>query len=239
MVGWMFSDEAFAKNIHSLLADWSYQRWNDENKNVKMSVILESDDGKDGYIFFCYPSIERETAKKFNTKQIHRLQSVVGRGGEGPTPYSFHQRSWWLQEQSLFSSHKVVSRAEIVGSNESSRNLIRRSAISGNQPRSHRRSRWSFTQFYQRDLSLFSSRILFNYTGHLTQSDTLSAIQTGSHGQCDFRNGAIMLKMLTERYRAPILMSILSLLWIENSKFLSSTVFLILSSTNLINLVTM
>jgi len=65
VVGWMFADEDFAKNIHSLLFNWTYRHLNDKNKNVKMSVILDEDKIEQGYIFFCYPSVERESAKKF------------------------------------------------------------------------------------------------------------------------------------------------------------------------------
>lgn len=65
LVGWIFSDEEYARKIHTLLLTWSSDKFNDENKSVSMSVILVEEKGENGYIFFCYPSIERESAKKF------------------------------------------------------------------------------------------------------------------------------------------------------------------------------
>jgi len=68
LVGWMFTDEELAKNIHSLLSDWTYGVMDDKDKNVKMSVILDENETGKHYIFFCYPSAERKTAKKFFDK---------------------------------------------------------------------------------------------------------------------------------------------------------------------------
>jgi len=78
LVGWIFSEEEYARRIHALLLTWSCDKLNDENKNVSLSVILEEKKEGDGYIFFCYPAIERENAKKFHEsiEQERRQKSL-------------------------------------------------------------------------------------------------------------------------------------------------------------------
>jgi len=62
MVGWIMADSEYAKQVHSLLLQWSYGKLKDEENNIRASVIVN---GKDDYIFFCYPNMDRKTAAKF------------------------------------------------------------------------------------------------------------------------------------------------------------------------------
>jgi len=63
IVGWLFSDEDYAKNIHSLLLQWSYGKYNDEERNICLSIILFNN----SYVFYCYPNPNRKTAESFFT----------------------------------------------------------------------------------------------------------------------------------------------------------------------------
>lgn len=65
VVGWALSDADYARKIHSVLKAWSYGNSKDEEKNICMSVII---DEKNDYIFFSYPSPNRETASQFFNK---------------------------------------------------------------------------------------------------------------------------------------------------------------------------
>lgn len=62
MVGCIMADSEYAKRVHSLLLQWSYGKLKDEENNVRASVIV---DGKDEYVFFCYPNMDRKTAANF------------------------------------------------------------------------------------------------------------------------------------------------------------------------------
>lgn len=62
MVGWIMSDEDYAKRVHSLLLQWSYGKLKDEENNIRASVVFVDNDE---YIFFCYPNMERKTAARF------------------------------------------------------------------------------------------------------------------------------------------------------------------------------
>ena len=62
LIRMVFSNEEYGRKIHSLLLSWNYDQVKDVDNNICMSIIL---DGKDGYIFFCYPSTERETVTSF------------------------------------------------------------------------------------------------------------------------------------------------------------------------------
>lgn len=62
LLGLQFSDEDYAKNIYNLLLSWSLGEHDDKKNYIKLSVILTD---KNSYSFFCYPSIERETASNF------------------------------------------------------------------------------------------------------------------------------------------------------------------------------
>jgi len=65
LLGLQFSDEDYAKNIYDLLLSWSFGEHDDKDNNIKLSVILTDENS---YSFFCYPSIERDTATKFYSK---------------------------------------------------------------------------------------------------------------------------------------------------------------------------
>lgn len=65
VVGWALSDADYARKIHSALKAWSYGNLKDEEKNICMSVII---DEENDYIFFSYPSPNRETASQFFDK---------------------------------------------------------------------------------------------------------------------------------------------------------------------------
>ena len=58
----VFSNEEYGRKIYSLLISWNYDQLKDVDNNICTSIIL---DGKDDYIFFCYPSIKRETVTEF------------------------------------------------------------------------------------------------------------------------------------------------------------------------------
>lgn len=62
MVGMILADEDYARKIHSLLIAWTNGNINDRNKHVSVSVVLLEDNS---YVFFVYPSPDREPAKKF------------------------------------------------------------------------------------------------------------------------------------------------------------------------------
>ncbi len=62
LIRMVFSNEEYGKKIYSLLLSWNYDQVKDVDNNICTSIIL---DGKDDYIFFCYPSIERETVTNF------------------------------------------------------------------------------------------------------------------------------------------------------------------------------
>jgi hypothetical protein len=65
LIGLQFSDEDYARKIYDLLLSWALGKHNDKSNNVKLGTILTDDNS---YTFFCYPSIERETAKAFYGK---------------------------------------------------------------------------------------------------------------------------------------------------------------------------
>ena len=71
LIGLQFSDEDYARKIYGLLLSWTLGNLNDKNNSIKLSVILTDDDS---YVFFCYPSIERETAKYFYDKAEKELK---------------------------------------------------------------------------------------------------------------------------------------------------------------------
>ena len=65
LMGLQFSDEDYARKIYDLLLSWALGNHDDKSNNVKVSAILTDESS---YTFFCYPSIERETAKTFYSK---------------------------------------------------------------------------------------------------------------------------------------------------------------------------
>lgn len=75
IVGWLFSDEDYAKNIHSLLLQWSYGKHNDVEKNICLSIVLFNN----SYVFYCYPNPNRKTAKDFfsNVEKQRRQKSLT------------------------------------------------------------------------------------------------------------------------------------------------------------------
>ena len=62
MVGMVFSDEEYGRKIYGLLASWNYGEAEDKDNNICVSVVLG---GEDDYVFFCYPSPDRQTAGDF------------------------------------------------------------------------------------------------------------------------------------------------------------------------------
>lgn len=62
-VGWIMGDADYARKVHSLLLKWAYGETNDTENNIRASVIVLND-GE--YVFFCYPSIDRKTAKAYS-----------------------------------------------------------------------------------------------------------------------------------------------------------------------------
>lgn len=75
IVGWFFSDEDYAKNIHSLLLQWSYGKYNDKERNICLSIILFNN----SYVFYCYPNPNRKTAKSFfaNVEKERKQKSLT------------------------------------------------------------------------------------------------------------------------------------------------------------------
>ncbi len=65
LIGFQFADEDYARKIYDLLLRWTLGNLSDKNNSIKLSVILTGDDS---YVFYCYPSIERGTAKYFYDK---------------------------------------------------------------------------------------------------------------------------------------------------------------------------
>lgn len=61
-VGMLFNDEEYAKKIYNLILGWNYGELRDKEGNISMSVILRD---HDKYVFFAYPSMNRETVKDF------------------------------------------------------------------------------------------------------------------------------------------------------------------------------
>jgi len=61
-MGMQFTDDDYARKIYTLLLSWSFGNHKNEKNNIRMSAILTDDNS---YVFFCYPSINRETASNF------------------------------------------------------------------------------------------------------------------------------------------------------------------------------
>ncbi len=62
IVGMVFSDEVYGRKIYGLLVSWNYGKAEDKDNNICMSVVLGREDD---YVFFCYPSPDRQTAGDF------------------------------------------------------------------------------------------------------------------------------------------------------------------------------
>ncbi|MEP7181167.1 MAG: hypothetical protein ABI886_03130 [Betaproteobacteria bacterium] len=62
VVGWIMGDVEYAKKVHALLLRWAYGQRNDEEDNIRASVVTLDDNE---YIFFCYPNINRKSAKDY------------------------------------------------------------------------------------------------------------------------------------------------------------------------------
>jgi len=62
LVGMVFSNEEYGRKIYSLLLSWNYGQLKDVDNNICMNIIW---DAKNEYIFFCYPSMNRETITEF------------------------------------------------------------------------------------------------------------------------------------------------------------------------------
>lgn len=62
IVGMVFSHEEYGRKIYSLLVSWNYGQLKDVDNNICTSIIL---DDMDDYVFFCYPSTNRETVTEF------------------------------------------------------------------------------------------------------------------------------------------------------------------------------
>jgi len=80
MVGWLMADAEYAAKVHDLLLKWSFGELRDEQKNISASAIVDGTD----YVFFCYPSLTRMSAKAFHAK--------VERERKQTSPTDVHQK---------------------------------------------------------------------------------------------------------------------------------------------------
>ena len=71
-IGLVFSDINYARKIHGLILAWSYNNFDDQDKNVTLSAIVENND----YHFFIYPSISRITINDFMSKFEERVKDL-------------------------------------------------------------------------------------------------------------------------------------------------------------------
>ena len=65
LLGMQFTDDDYARKIYTLLLKWVLGNHKDEKNNIKMSAIVTDNNS---YVFFCYPSIDREAALYFYKK---------------------------------------------------------------------------------------------------------------------------------------------------------------------------
>lgn len=65
LVEWVFSDEEYARRMHSLILAWACGEYRDKEKNVCLSVIINEDSD---YTFYCYPNPDRKYAKHFRSE---------------------------------------------------------------------------------------------------------------------------------------------------------------------------
>ncbi len=72
LVGATYNDIEYAKNIHSLILSWTHGEYDDNKKNVLLSVIID----KDKYYFFIYPNYENEYAQKKLKKFKKRIKKM-------------------------------------------------------------------------------------------------------------------------------------------------------------------
>ena len=62
VVSWVFDDEQYAKNIYNLIRAWMGKALDDKERAIVMRVVLHKNRQ---YTFFCYPSENRPSSRKF------------------------------------------------------------------------------------------------------------------------------------------------------------------------------